>query len=813
MEYERGVLKSMRPHPGESIDMYHNRVAQQASLCEYGTQTDSNVKSHLVITWPDEKLRLQVVCRGNDMPLQDYLTEARTRELCRTQVADLEKQLLTIDLSSQPNSVNRVVQSKPRRKFQTQTQTRQKPRASTDSVQCTRCGRYGHSGHECRCSKGHECKKCHKIGHFENMCRSVNQKQDPQYRPKFKKSTHRVRQVQDKAAEHTANDHFDSSDSEYVYLTEPTKDDTVQVLVKNIPVPMVIDSGASCNIIDTTTAEKLKDNGVVFTKGTHKINPFRSDPIVAHESTETEISVAGYGSTTACLLVVSGNIPQLLGKDTSTKIGVLQIMPTVNAIHASTDLKADILKTYPGIADGVGKLKKDPVKLHINTSVPPVARKHDHTPFHLRPKVEKELQRLLDDDIIEPVTGPTDWLSCIVCPPKPHNIEEIRICVDMRDANCAIQRTRHVTPTITELKTALNGAKYLSKIDLRSGYHQLVLDPSCRYITNFSTHMGLFRYKRLFFGVNSAAEVFQHTIQSLLTDIPGARNISDDIIVFGNTQSAHDEALTQTLTRLHESGLTINLKKCAFNLPSLTFFGHTFSADGIAPDKQKVQALVKVTEPQSVAEVRSFLGMAQYSAHFIHNFATITAPLRKLVKKNAAWTWGEEEQKAFLMIKQELSNATATAYFDPQTKCELLVDGSPVGIAAILSQNGHPIAYASRSLTEVEQRYSQLEREALAVVWSCEHFHIYIYGEPVTVYTDHQPLLGLWRKPHLPPCIARWSLRLQPYDVTLVYRKREGNPADFMSKTPYKHYNSLTKPIKVSANQKPSFAAKFGFQT
>ena len=138
----------------------------------------------------------------------------------------------------------------------------------------------------------------------------------------------------------------------------------------------------------------------------------------------------------------------------------------------------------------------------------PVARKHSRVPFHLRDKVAAEIDKLIRADIIEKVTGPTEWVLRIVTPPKPKKPEEIRLCVDMRKANKAILRTHHVTPTIDELVSGLRGATFFSKIDLRSGYHQLVLSPECRYITTFSIHVGLYRYKRLSFGVNSAAEVF-----------------------------------------------------------------------------------------------------------------------------------------------------------------------------------------------------------------------------------------------------------------------------------------------------------------
>ena len=155
--------------------------------------------------------------------------------------------------------------------------------------------------------------------------------------------------------------------------------------------------------------------------------------------------------------------------------------------------------------------------------------------------------------------------------------------------------------------------------------------------------------------------------------------------------------------------------------------------------------------------------------------------MRNLTKKDTPWNWGENEDKAFCDIQNALTEEATTSYFDPKKKTTIHVDASPVGVAAILSQEGRIVSYASRSLTDVEQRYSQTERAALAVVWSCEHYNMYISGAPVMIITDHQPLLGIWEKPHPPLRIARWGLRLQPYVISLKYGPGKENPADYMS--------------------------------
>ena len=188
-----------------------------------------------------------------------------------------------------------------------------------------------------------------------------------------------------------------------------------------------------------------------------------------------------------------------------------------------------------------------------------------------------------------------------------------------------------------------------------------------------------------------------------------------------------------------ERGLTLNKLKCEYSKRKLEFLGYVFGEDGMAPDPTKVQDILDLEAPTSVTDVRSLLGMVNYCARFIKGYATTTEPLRTLTNNNHVWEWTDKHDNALAQLKHALVNAPVTAYFDLDKTTELSVDASPVGQGAILAQvnpttgGTNVIAYASRSLTNTEQRYSQTEREALAVVWACEHFHLYIYGKPTDI--------------------------------------------------------------------------------
>ncbi|CAC5369011.1 unnamed protein product [Mytilus coruscus] len=352
-----------------------------------------------------------------------------------------------------------------------------------------------------------------------------------------------------------------SSDDEYVFglQTESTKG-TVNSIKRDQPricvkinesnINVLIDTGSSINVIDEDTYNRMK----------------RKPKLIATKTKSFRIWISS-----KFRFRTSGN---LLCYDTSLE---LQIIPQISRL--STGNKHELLcEQYKDIFHGLGKLKDTQVKIHIDNTVKPIVQPHRRIPFHVRKQVEAELERLERLDIIERVHGPTPWVSPIVVAPKPKSPGEIRICVDMRLPNQAIQRERHITPTIDDLIVDLNGAKVFSKMDLLNGYHQLELTQESRNITTFTTHVGLRRYKRLSFGVTSAAEIFQNTLSTALEGLDGVRNISDDIIVFGASQDEHDTRLAALFQRIHENGLTLNKKRNANLIKIVWNFMDTYLA-------------------------------------------------------------------------------------------------------------------------------------------------------------------------------------------------------------------------------------------
>ena len=260
--------------------------------------------------------------------------------------------------------------------------------------------------------------------------------------------------------------------------------------------------------------------------------------------------------TISTIHVTDGQSGSLLSYNTARELGLIKLQLNTLAEKPLTSLQ--LCERFPNLFQGIGKLKDIEVKLHIDTSVAPVAQTARRLPFHMRQKVATALDKLHKQDIIERVEGPTPYVSPLVVIPKKDG--DVRLCVDMRLPNKAIQRERNPSPTVDDLITSLNGATMFSKLDLRSGYHQLQLAPESRYITNFATHKGLWRYKRLNFGTNSDSEIFQHIFQQQLHGIPGAINFSDDVIVFGKTQDEHNKALQAVFEKFSSEFKNIGMK-------------------------------------------------------------------------------------------------------------------------------------------------------------------------------------------------------------------------------------------------------------
>jgi transposase InsO family protein len=335
--------------------------------------------------------------------------------------------------------------------------------------------------------------------------------------------------------------------------------------------------------------------------------------------------------------------------------------------------------------------------------------------------------------------------------------------------------------------------KKFNKIDFMSAFQQIELNPDCRHISSFRTHLGIFRFKRLFFGIKSAPEIFHHKIAKILEGTNSTINATDDILTMGKDDEESTKNVDEVLRRLAAHGLTVNPAKCQFNQEEVTFFGLRFNSKGVSLKEDKIKALKEFKTPTDAAELQSFLGLTVYAARWIPDLATKTEQLRQLLKSGVKWYWNIHFQTSLDEIKQSIIESVG--YFDLLKKTILTTDASPVGLSAVLTQyhrekmnSEELIMCISKALTEIEKRYSQIEKEALAVVWAVERLNIYLLGNSFELRVDNKALELILRNPlSKPPArIQRWQLRLAPYDYEVIHIPGKGNIADFLSRHPSK---------------------------
>ena len=353
---------------------------------------------------------------------------------------------------------------------------------------------------------------------------------------------------------------------------------------------------------------------------------------------------------------------------------------------------------------------------------------------------------------------------------------DIRICVDLKPLNESVLREVHPLPKVDETLAQISGATVFTKLDANSGFWQIPLAKKSRLLTTFITPVGRYCFNKMPFGISSAPEHFQKRMSQILAPLDGVLCMMDDVLDYGKTTAEHDKRLLAVMEKISAAGVTLNPKKCEFSQRQLKFLGHIVNEQGIQADPDKTAAISDMPAPTNVSELRRFMGMANQLRKFSMNLADITQPLRQLLSKKATWIWGPPQEQALAKVKEELMKPTILALYNPLSPTKICADASSFGLGAVLMQQKesqwHPVAYASRSMSETEQRYAQIEKEALAATWACEKFSTYVIGMKFLIETDHKPLVPLLGEKHLdslPPRILRFRLRLNRFNYSITY--------------------------------------------
>jgi len=367
----------------------------------------------------------------------------------------------------------------------------------------------------------------------------------------------------------------------------------------------------------------------------------------------------------------------------------------------------------------------------------------------------------------------------------------LRLCVDYRKLNEMTIRNSYPLPLISELIDRVKGAKYFTKLDLKSAYNLVRIKEGDEYKTAFRTRYGHFEYLVMPFGLKNAPATFQHFINDVLSDYLDKFVISyiDDILIYSNTLDEHHEHVKKVLKKLLENNLYVKLEKCEFDVTETAFLGYILSKDGLKVDPDKIKAILDWPVPTTVKEVQSFVGLCNYYRIFIKDFAKIARPLHKLTRKNVPFNWGSDQQSAFDKLKELFTSAPILRNPDSNKPFIVETDASNFAVGAILSQEFdgqlHPIAYISTSLTNSQLNYPIFDKELLAIKVALEQWRHYLEGarHPFTIYTDHKNLTFPRKPEMLSQRQIRWYEFLSRFDFNLVYRagKKSGKP-DILSR-------------------------------
>jgi hypothetical protein len=387
----------------------------------------------------------------------------------------------------------------------------------------------------------------------------------------------------------------------------------------------------------------------------------------------------------------------------------------------------------------------------------------------------------LEKGFIRPSTSP--W-GCPALFVKKKD-ESLRLCIDYRPLNAVTIKNKYHLPRIDVLFDQLVGAKVFSKIDLRSGYHQIKIRASDIPKTAFSTRYGLYEFLVMSFGLTNAPAYFMYLMNSVF--MPELDKFVvvfiDDIPVYSRSEEEHAGHLHVVLQPLREHHLYAKLSKCDFWLKEIKFLGHTISQAGIVVDPDKVQEVMNWKPPTTVRQIQSFLGLAGYYQRFIPDFSRIAKPITELLKKEAKFVWGQKCEDAFHALRQHLTTTPVLAQPDSSKPFDVYCDASGTGLGCVLMQDNRVIAYASRALRPHEQNYPTHDLELVVVVHALKMWRHYLMGTHYNNFTDHKSLKYIFTQADLNMRQRRWLQLIKDYDLEVHYHPGKANVvADALSR-------------------------------
>jgi hypothetical protein len=419
--------------------------------------------------------------------------------------------------------------------------------------------------------------------------------------------------------------------------------------------------------------------------------------------------------------------------------------------------------------------------IELQPGTAPISRRPYRMPPNELAELKVQLQDLLDKGFIRPSASP--WVCPALFVKKKDN--SLRLCVDYRPLNAVTIKNKYPLPRIDILFDQLAGAKVFSKIDLRSGYHQIKIRPSDIPKIAFSTRYGLYEYLVMSFGLTNALAYFMYLMNSVFMQELDKFVVVfiDDILIYSKNPEDHAKHLHVILQRLRDHHLYAKFSKCEFWLDTVKFLGHTISSNGISVDPSKVQEVMEWKPPIAVHQIRSFLGLAGYYRRFIPDFSRIAKPMTELLKKGVKFSWDQKCEDAFHTLRDHLTTAPVLAQPDVSKTFDIYCDASGTGLGCVLMQDNRVIAYASRALRVHEQNYPTHDLELVVVIHALKIWRHHLMGTKCHIYTDHKRLKYIFTQADLNMRQRRWLELIKDYELEVHYHPDKANVvADALSR-------------------------------
>ncbi|XP_039451539.1 uncharacterized protein K02A2.6-like [Culex pipiens pallens] len=765
--------------PVESIDEYTSRLKSLAKPAKLGAVEAELITFKLATSnkWPH--------LRSKMLTMAD-LSEAKAVDLCRVEeITAKHVQVLSVDKLSEVNKLKA---------------------SSSMARQCKFCGDW-HAFTKGSCpAYGKKCRK--------NRARMSSSKRN---------SVRRVKKINDESSEDSESDDewsdqsgteteiegeigkiFDNSKKGGNVLAEVS----LKVKGKWKSVKCELDTGANTSLIGHDWLCKLTgESDPELQPSPFKLQAFGGGIINVMGQVKLPCKCQNKRYILVLQVVDVSHRP-LLSLKVCTTFGLIKFCNSVSMVPAKATPEGaqDLMRIYRIEAEkivdefgdvfrGYGKFDGE-VTLEIDESVPPVIQQPRRVPIALRPKLKAELDQLEKDGIIARVYSHTEWVSNILLVKRGiAGAESIRICLDPIPLNKALKIPNLQFVTLDEILPELGQAKVFSTVDARKGFWHVVLDEQSSKLTSFWTPFGRYRWLRLPFGISPAPEIFQSKLQGIVQGLNGVECIADDVLVYGRGATMeealrdHNANLKNLLSRLKLNHVKLNNSKLKLCETSVKFYGHVLTTEGLQPDHTKISTIKHYPVPTSRTELHRFIGMVTYLSRFIPNLSAAFTRLRRLISEKEPWRWTREEDEDFSKVKSLVSDITTLRYYNVREPLTIECDASCFGLGVAVFQKDGIVGYASRTLTDTEKNYAQIEKELLAILFACVRFDQLIVGNPqTTVKTDHKPLINIFNKPLLtaPKRLQHMLLNLQRYHLALEFvTGKENVVADALSRAPH----------------------------